>query len=91
MAFFPEEFTEFRQLFPGRTLQAVLFRLKVNPDPDAGVIQHCRNNRRFYNINIGNTYEFRHQEGRRPHNGRHQLAAGGGRRFYRAGESRTVS
>ena len=90
MAFFPEEFTEFRQFFPGRTLQAVLFRFKVNPDPDAGVIQHRRNDRRFYYVNVGNPYEFRHQEGCRPHNRRHQLAAGGGCRFYRAGESRTV-
>ena len=90
MAFFPEQLSKLGQLFTGGALQAVLFRFKVNPDPDAGVIQHCRSDRRFYNINVGNPYEFRHQEGRRPHNGRHQLAAGGGRRFYRAGESRTV-
>ena len=63
----------------------------MNADPDAGVIQHRRNHGRLDYINIRNAYEFRHQESRRAHNGGHQLAAGGSRRFYRAGESGTVT
>ena len=91
MAFFPQQFAELGQLFPGRTLQTVLFRFVMHADPDAGVVQHCRNDRRFYYVNVRHAHKFRHQERSRAHDRGHQLPAGGSRRFYRARKSRTVT
>ncbi len=49
------------------------------------VEQQCRQQRRLGDVEIGHFHDIRHQEGRRPHDRRHQLPAGRGHRLYSAG------
>ena len=53
---------------------------------DAGEIQHRRKNGAHGNGAVGLAGELGHQKGGGAHNGRHDLTAGGGGGFHRAGE-----
>ena len=58
----------------------------MHGDEDAAEVQHGRQDRPEGDLTVGDIHVFGHQERGRAHDGRHDLAAGGGRRLDRAGE-----
>ena len=67
-----------RQLLPWHALQVCTLGLQMHPQPQAGKVQHGRNNCRLHDFDIRHAYKLCHEKCRCTHNRRHQLAASGG-------------
>ena len=63
----------------------------MDAEPDAGIVQQGRDHCSLDHFDVGDAYEFRHQEGGGAHDRRHQLASRGGGGFYGTGKGRTVA
>ncbi len=85
------QFKEVGDLFRRQTFQPVTLCFQMHHDHNAGEVQESRNNGCNDNIGIRDTGHFRHQESRSTHNGRHDLSAGGGCRFYCGGKLRPIA
>ena len=58
----------------------------MDGNENSGKVQHSGQNSTKCHFRVGDVHIFRHQEGRRAHDGGHDLAAGGGCRFHCAGK-----
>ena len=67
-------------------LETELLGFEVNRDEDARKVQESREDRLERDLAVGNADIFCHQERGRAHDGRHDLAAGGGCRLNGAGK-----
>ena len=67
-------------------LEAELLGFEVDCDEDTRKVQERRENRLERDLAVGNADILRHQERGRAHDGRHDLAAGGGCRLNGAGK-----
>ena len=79
------------QLVTGNAFQAQLLGLQMDGDKDSGEVQNGRQDGLNRHLRIGDLHVFRHQKRSRAHDGRHDLAAGGGGSFHCAGKLRLVA
>ena len=79
------------QLVAGNALQAQLLGLQMDGDKDTGKVQNGRQDSLNSHLGIGDLHVFRHQKRSRTHDGRHNLTAGGGGSFHRAGKLRLIA
>ena len=86
-----DEVLEAGQLRARDALEAELLGLEMHGDEDAAEIQHGGQDRPECDLTIGHAHVLGHEERGRAHDGRHDLAAGGGRRLDGAGELRLVA
>ena len=77
---------ELGKLVFGDALQAQLLGFQMDGDEDAGEVQEGGQNGQHHDLLVDNAGRLRHDEGGGAHDGGHDLAAGGGRGFHRAGE-----
>ena len=75
-----------RQLLAGNALQAQLLGLQMDGDEDPGEVQQRGQDGLDGHLGVGQLHVLGHEEGRRTHDGGHDLAAGGGRGLDGAGE-----
>ena len=81
-----EQIAPLGQLRAGNTLQAQALCLQMDGNENAGEVQNSGEDGLHSYLRIGQIHVFRHQEGSGAHDGRHDLSAGGGGRFHRAGK-----
>ena len=74
------------QLAFAQALEAQALRLQVHRQEHAQEVQAGRQDGPDDDVRIGHAQVVRHEEGRRAHDGGHDLPAGGGRGLHRAGE-----
>ena len=80
-----------RQVGLGQALQADTSGLEMHGHEHSNVVQHRRQQREQRHLQVGHAEELGHHEGRRPHDGWHQLPAGGRHGLDRPGEGRPVA
>jgi hypothetical protein len=78
-----QDIHELGQLVAAQTAQVAALGLEVHFHEHAEEIETGRDGRRLGDVEVGHVEELRHDEGRSPHDGRHDLAAGRGGGFHR--------
>ena len=77
----PENVPEVREHLPRETEEPVFFRLEMDHKSHGEKVKERRENCAQRYFHVGNPEELGHDEGRGPHDGRHELAARAGRRL----------
>ena len=79
------------QLTARNPFEVLALCLKVNAEPHPREVKERGNGGRLDDINVRHTDELRHEERSSPHDGRHELSAGGRRRLDGARKVRVVA
>ena len=69
------------QLLARQALQPRAHGVEVDRSEQGPVVEECRDRRGDHHLGVAHAHEFGHDEGRRPHDRRHDLPAGGGHRL----------
>ena len=88
---FPQHVPDAGQVLPGQAHESAFLRLQVDHGSNGKEVKQGRNDGTGCDLDVGNPQELGHDEGRRPHDGGHDLAACGGGGFHGSREDRAIA